>query len=125
MRVAGAFGDRFDHELAAVDALYRFGAQRPKARCVLHGDRTAAILLGAGAHEIRVRRDVEGPHCGLIPVGGAVQRVTTTGLTWNLSGQRLAFGELVSSSNLLQDDLVSIETSDPVLWTVEVCVRIT
>ena len=125
VRVAGAFGDRFDHELAAVDALYRFGAQRPKARCVLHGDSTAAILLGAGAHEIRVRRDVEGPHCGLIPVGGAVRRVTTTGLTWNLSGQRLAFGELVSSSNLLQDDLVSIETSDPVLWTVEVCVRIT
>ena len=67
-----------------------------------------------------MRRDVEGPHCGLIPVGGAVQRVTTTGLTWNLSGQRLAFGELVSSSNLLQDDVVSIETSDPVLWTVEV-----
>ena len=125
MRVAGAFGDRFDHELAAVDALYRFGAQRPRARCVLHGDRAAAMLLGAGAHEIRVRRDVEGPHCGLIPVGGAVRRVTTTGLTWNLSGQRLAFGELVSSSNLLQDDLVSIETSDPVLWTVEVCVRIT
>ena len=49
VRVAGAFGDRFDHELAAVDALYRFGAQRPKARCVLHGDSTAARQRTSGS----------------------------------------------------------------------------
>lgn len=120
VRVAGAFGGRFDHELAAVNALYGFAAARPGARCVLHGDRNAAALLGAGAHEIRVRRSVEGPHCGLLPVGGAVERVTTRGLAWNLAGQRLAFGGLVSSSNLLEDDVVCVETSAPVLWTVEV-----
>jgi len=124
VRVAGAFGTRFDHEMAAIQALYGFGAARPNARATLHGDHAAACLLSADLrHELLVRREFEGPHCGLLPIGGPCRRVTTTGLTWNLDGGRLAFGELISSSNLVPDGagdaVVTVETTEPLVWTVE------
>jgi thiamine pyrophosphokinase len=45
--------------------------------------------------------EVEGrnPTCGLLPIGGRVEAVTTTGLKWNLDHQALDFAGLVSSSN--------------------------
>ena len=61
VRAAGAFGDRFDHELAAVDALYRF-ERSAKGALRLARRRTAAMLLGAGRATRSARRDVEGPH---------------------------------------------------------------
>lgn len=44
-----------------------------------------------------------GPSIGLIPLFGPVDRVATSGLEWDLTGQRIAFGELVSTSNRLKD----------------------
>ena len=39
-------------------------------------------------------------------------------LKWDLDGQRpLEFGSLISSSNELVDERVTIETSAPLLWT--------
>ena len=77
-----------------------------------------ASLLPPGAHEIAVDASVEGPHCGLVPLGGPCASVTTRGLRWNLDAQPLAFGGLVSTSNLLVGDAVEVETSDPLVFTV-------
>lgn len=68
-------------------------------------------------------------YCGLLPIGGAVRKIWTRGLRWNLSGESLKFGGLVSTSNSLvpvessglglsvafEDVLVA--TSDDVVWT--------
>ena len=127
VRVVGAFGGRFDQEMAAFDALHKFAAaEGPHAAMVLYGDENAATLLPPGArHEITVRHDAEGPHCGLIPLGGPCRSVTTSGLEWDLDGETLAFGTLVSTSNLVAragaapTTVVAVEPSDPLVWTID------
>jgi thiamine pyrophosphokinase len=118
--VLGAFGGRFDHEVAALQVLYRHSATF--GRLLLVGNETLAELLLPGEHEIVPNKDVEhGGHCGLLPIGVPVASITTTGLRWNLSAHSLSFGErgLVSSSNIIDDNVIRVHTSDPVVWTTE------
>lgn len=75
------------------------------------------FLLAAGRHTITPVLGMEGPVCGLLPIGGPCV-VSTTGLKWNLSAQALAFGGLVSSSNVVVDPVVYVETSSPLVWTI-------
>lgn len=167
MVVLGAFGGRFDQEVAAVHALYAWrGAFH---RVVLVGGGNVAELLGAGSpaiapshhatmppcplidhlfllrllvallgvHDIWPVAGVEGPTCAVLPLGGPAQWVRTRGLEWDLHGQRLEMGLLVSSSNAIADTTtaadaaaaeegggggredgapVRVETSDPIVW---------
>lgn len=123
VRVVGAFGGRFDQVMASFAAAYKFAGRG--AELTLHADGNAATLLAPGArHEITLRRAFEGPHCGLIPIGGPCESVTTAGgLRWNLDRGRLAFGDLVSTSNLVDFDgqgaaTVDVETSHPLVFTI-------
>ena len=78
-------------------------------------------LLPAGRHEIQTAGFVsDTTNCGLIPLAGRTV-VTTTGLKWNLTGDSLAFGGLVSSSNGFDRsrDIVTVETDSPLLWTMD------
>eukprot|EP00580_Thalassiosira_gravida_P012365 CAMPEP_0201650564 /NCGR_PEP_ID=MMETSP0493-20130528/41438_1 /ASSEMBLY_ACC=CAM_ASM_000838 /TAXON_ID=420259 /ORGANISM="Thalassiosira gravida, Strain GMp14c1" /LENGTH=101 /DNA_ID=CAMNT_0048126705 /DNA_START=1 /DNA_END=306 /DNA_ORIENTATION=+ len=66
----------------------------------------------------------EGPTCGLIPIGGRCDDVRTTGLQWNLEGDvPLEFGGLVSSSNRVVEEVVTVKTSTPLLFTAEMIVE--
>ena len=72
-----------------------------------------------GANVIEPNRDVEGGTCGLVPIGGPCERVLTSGLRWDLDGSKpLEFGGLVSSSNEVRDDAMSVtvHNSSPLLW---------
>lgn len=108
--ILGAFGGRFDQEIASVHALYKWRAVFD--RVVLVGGGNVACLLSPGVHELYPVCG-EGPGCALLPVGGAVGRITTRGLQWDLAGQRLELGGLISSSNslVLMDDDVSAPAS--------------
>lgn len=57
--------------------------------------------------------------CGILPIGGAAT-VTTLGLRWNLRDAETRFGGLVSTSNHLAADEVVVETSECVVFTVEI-----
>jgi len=118
--ILGAFGGRFDHQVAALQALYCHTSTFH--RLLLVGDETFAELLLPGSHEIHPNEECEfGGHCGLLPIGCPVTCITTTGLRWDLQGSSLAFGEggLVSSSNIIDKKAISVVTSDPVVWTTE------
>ncbi|KAL3685814.1 hypothetical protein R1sor_003836 [Riccia sorocarpa] len=115
--VVGALGGRFDHVVAHINVLYK----HPKLRITLLSDESLLYLLPQGfSHEIQINSAVEGPHCGLIPFGKASESTTTTGLRWNLNGSAMAFGSMISTSNLLDGDVVTVASDCPLIWTVAV-----
>jgi len=133
--IYGAFGGRFDQEMASFQALFKW-AGFFNHKVFLYSDENCAFLLPAQAYvEIRLpsARDVEvdeeenqlligeGPTCGIIPLGGRCESVFTTGLKWNLDGTTaLEFGGLVSTSNRIVSSVVTFRSSHPVVFTAEV-----
>ena len=155
--VYGAFGGRFDQEMANVKALYRWSVPFGH-RTVLYGDEACAFLLPPGVRnvlrllptsaptptptrptgegkdeddepeggggksgETETKTGVgEGPTCGLLPVGGRCDSVVTTGLEWDLDGTiPLDFFGLVSTSNRIVGEEVTVVTSHPIVFTAE------
>ena len=82
MLVTGALGGRFDHEAANINVLYLFSDMRI---VLLSDDCLIRLLPRTHHHELYIESSVEGPHCGLFPVGAPSTSTTTTGLKWNLS----------------------------------------
>ncbi len=129
--IYGAFGGRFDQEMASFAALYKwanlFGGQ-----LYLYSDETCAFLIPANVDcEIRLpfyddchseeeEELGEGPTCGLIPLGCRCESLVTSGLKWDLDGSiPLEFGGLVSSSNRVMKDTVKVCSSHPIVFTAE------
>eukprot|EP00814_Leptocylindrus_danicus_P001701 CAMPEP_0116022026 /NCGR_PEP_ID=MMETSP0321-20121206/10742_1 /TAXON_ID=163516 /ORGANISM="Leptocylindrus danicus var. danicus, Strain B650" /LENGTH=305 /DNA_ID=CAMNT_0003493019 /DNA_START=527 /DNA_END=1444 /DNA_ORIENTATION=+ len=116
--VFGAFGGRFDQEMASINALYRWKGKFH--RLILYTEETSALLLPEGVeNRIRINKELEGPTCGLIPIGFRCESCTTTGLKWNLSNDILEFGGMVSSSNHVENEVVTVHASSPLIWTTE------
>jgi thiamine pyrophosphokinase len=126
--VFGAFGGRFDQQIASLHALYEYSEIFD--RMVLLGDGNCATLLIPDknnieetlTHTISLMSGIEGPGCSLLPVGNKCDNVTTTGLKWNLENQTVALGELISSSNCVANDtsLVTVQTTQPLLWCCQI-----
>lgn len=68
--VLGAMGGRLDHELAALSLLHAF----PGVCITLLGCDSAATLLQPGRHRLRLHAPLEGPVCGLVPLGAPALR---------------------------------------------------
>ena len=126
--VYGAFGGRFDQTMASIQALHKWSLKsvsETNDRCddlVLYTEETSArLLLPDVLNEIHVDRDREGPCCGLIPVGAKCDSVWSDGLEWNLNESMggMEFGGLVSTSNLILNDVVKVRCSQPLVWTTE------
>lgn len=132
--VFGAFGGRFDQEMASLQALYKWGSTFDN-QVFLYTDETMGFLIPAnvkveirlpyyGEDDATTTHDLEmgeGPTCGLIPLGGRVESITTSGLKWDLDGTMpLEFGGLVSTSNRMMQSIVTVESSHPVVFTAEV-----
>jgi thiamine pyrophosphokinase len=137
--IYGAFGGRFDQEMASFAALYKW-AKHFHWQMYLYGEETCAFLIPADkpceielAFHDEKKQDTasetiktetvlvgEGPTCGLVPLGCRCDSITTSGLKWDLDGTvPLEFGGLVSTSNRIMKEKVSISTSHPVIFTAE------
>lgn len=104
---AGFLGGRLDHTLATLNVLVRH-AGRP------------VVLVGAEDVAFVVRGDIrldlpEDTPLALLPLRGAT--VTTTGLRWNLSKQRMHPAGLISSSNKTESGPVRVRTDVPLILT--------
>jgi len=87
----------------------------------LIGSHSHVSLAPAGDTRVRLTPPLDGPTCGVIPVGTPPDRVSTTGLRWNLGPDiRLAYGSCVSSSNHAEQAEVGISTDRPVLFTASI-----
>lgn len=147
--IYGAFGGRFDQEMASFAALYKWAPQF-QWQVYLYSEETCAFLLpaerpceirmafwdGNEPHDFSPDSDGdasstdnnlssdlsvgEGPTCGLIPLSCRCESITTTGLKWDLDGTiPLEFGGLVSTSNRIMKSVVSTTASHPVIFTAE------
>ncbi|KAH9610298.1 hypothetical protein KSS87_023418 [Heliosperma pusillum] len=115
--VTGALGGRFDHEAGNINVLYRFSGVRIT---LLSDDCLIQILPKTHHHEIHIQSSVVGPHCGLIPIGMPSTSTTTSGLKWNLSDTEMKFGGLVSTSNLVTGEIVTVNSDSDLLWTISI-----
>ncbi|KAL7112714.1 hypothetical protein ACP275_04G019500 [Erythranthe tilingii] len=115
--VAGALGGRFDHEVGNINVLCRFSSMRI---ILLSDDCLIQLLPSSHHHEIHIQHNVEGPHCGLIPIGGPSTSNKTTGLEWNLSDTEMRFGGLVSTSNIVKGEIVTVQSDSDLLWTISI-----
>lgn len=113
--VAGALGGRFDHEMGNINTLYSFKTTRI---VLLSDDCLIQLLPNNRNHEIHIQSSVEGPHCGLIPIGATSKSSTTTGLQWNLDNKKMEFGGLVSTSNIVTGEIVTVQSDSDLLWTI-------
>ncbi|KAF9350135.1 hypothetical protein BGX26_011640 [Mortierella sp. AD094] len=77
----GGTGGRFDQSMSLVHHLYILNRER---HATLISDESIVVVLGAGKHEITCNLDIEGPTCGIIPVGSSEAILTTTGLKWDI-----------------------------------------
>ncbi|CAK8544334.1 unnamed protein product [Lathyrus sativus] len=115
--VAGALGGRFDHEIGNINVLCLFS----NTRIILLSDDCLIHLLPKNhLHKIFIQNSVEGPHCGLVPIGIPCGSSTTTGLEWDLDHTEMRFGDLISTSNILKEDIVTVQSDSDLLWTVSI-----
>lgn len=84
----------------------------------LFSDQNVTFLLAPGRNTVKTPRSLLGPCCGIIPVGGP-STISTEGFEWNLTNTETKFGGMVSTSNHTIDDVVKIETTEPIVFTIE------
>lgn len=117
---------RFDQIMACIHTLFLAKDFLPSIPLFLVHGNSLAFLLQPGKNEILLNKKMEGQPCGLIPIGCSAESVSTTGLKWNLTEGRLAFGDLVSTSNTYDFSVstsVTVQTDVPLLWTMEIMER--
>ncbi|RRT49008.1 hypothetical protein BHE74_00009234 [Ensete ventricosum] len=115
--VTGALGGRFDHEAGNINVLYKFSNIRI---VLLSDDCLIQLLPRTRCHEIHIQSSVVGPHCGLIPLGAPSASTTTTGLQWDLTNTRMSFGGLVSTSNIVREERITVRSDSDLLWTISI-----
>lgn len=110
--VAGT-GGRFDHEVSTIGLLCsaRWSAI----------DELEWVSSRGRAHVVRRRRRIHGDlgaTVSLIPVGGPVTGVTTSGLRWELAGAQLPAGSTRGVSNVMAAPVAEIEIEGGTLLVV-------
>ncbi|KAI8078839.1 thiamine pyrophosphokinase [Halteromyces radiatus] len=113
-----ALGGRFDQTIANINMLY-FMKDQIERKVILLSDENLTVLLDKGKHHIHCMNELEGPTCGIMPIG-APATMTTKGLKWNLDNHTCYFGGMVSTSNAIDSNLIEIETDSPLVWTIEI-----
>ena len=110
---------RIDQVLSNIHTLYT-ARELLTAPVFLLAAESLSFLLPAGRHKLHLPAELRRDWCSLVPVGAPAAAVTTTGLQWDLDGHRMAFGGLISTSNRAVAEVVTVQTSEPLLFSVAI-----
>lgn len=111
---------RIDQFFSALNTMYSTQMQFGESyRIVSIGEQSIMlVLLPNIKHTIQLPASHIKKHCGLIPVFSCpVESITTDGLVWDMDNHRMEFGKLISTCNIIKKDVVTVRSSDPVLFT--------
>jgi len=111
-------GGRLDQVMANMNTLYLARDHLSSVPLYLISSHSISFLLAPGNHKILLDYKTSA-HCGLIPLSGEAV-VTTTGLKWNLTGDKMKFGDLISTSNQVETNQVTVETDNFLFWTMDI-----
>lgn len=113
--IFGAFGGRFDHEMAHINRCFVYESVFKSIFLLSH--QTATVLLNTGEHLIILDKNQANEKIGLIPIGEP-SIITTKGLKWDVTDCKTKFGGNISTSNEIKKDceVVKIKTSSSILW---------
>jgi thiamine pyrophosphokinase len=119
--IVGGLGGRADQAFSQLHQLYATN-EALSTRCgdlYLVTPESILFLLAKGLNSIKcpVGPKLLTKYVGIIPIGGP-SILTTRGLEWDVTSWITDFGTQVSTSNHIVKDIVEIETSERVLFTV-------
>lgn len=127
MIVLGNFNGRLDHSMAMIHVLIMW--ESIFSNLLVISPECITFLLHAGLNKIHINTQYEGRTCGLIPfciillnvllfIIVPCDSITTTGLKWDMTNWKTSFNTIISSCNILSSDLVTVEVSNPIIWTI-------
>jgi thiamine pyrophosphokinase len=113
--ILGALGGRLDHTLANLLLLALPALEGVSVR-IVDGDQRAQLVRSGEAANLE---GTPGDLVSLLPLGGEVHGVTTTGLAWALQGDTLRFGFTRGVSNKMTAPTAQIRVQSGYLLVVQ------
>jgi thiamine pyrophosphokinase len=111
--IVGTLGaQRLDQLMAVINTCFSI------RHVVIIGEECLTLFMKAGENSmIFPEWLLDNNRCGLIPMFCPVDAIMTSGLRWELRDQASKFGSLVSSSNEVVNESLTVHTSHPLLFT--------
>ncbi|KAI4251404.1 MAG: hypothetical protein L6R42_008403, partial [Xanthoria sp. 1 TBL-2021] len=120
--IIGGIGGRFDQGFSQLHHLYTATKESmlPNGQIFLVNAQSICFLLEKGMNKITtpVGPGLFAENVGIIPVARP-SVITTKGLEWDVSDWYTEFGGQISTSNHIRSNKIEIETSERVLFTIE------
>ncbi|KAL8749180.1 MAG: hypothetical protein Q9199_007846 [Rusavskia elegans] len=120
--IIGGIGGRFDQGFSQLHHLYTASKESwlPNGQIFLANSQSICFLLGKGMNKITtpVGPGLFAENVGIIPIARP-SVITTKGLEWDVSDWYTEFGGQMSTSNHIRSNTIEIETSERVLFTIE------
>ncbi|KAL2038004.1 hypothetical protein N7G274_009224 [Stereocaulon virgatum] len=121
--VFGGLGGRADQAFSQIHHLYAEVRQDPKPSAgdlYLITEESIVFLLEKGLNKIYAPVAAESftENVGIIPIGKP-SVISTRGLEWDVTNWPTEFGTHISTSNHVKADVVEVETTERVLFTLE------
>ena len=127
--VFGGLGGRADQAFSQLHHLYVYAHEDPtvsKGDLYLITPESVVFLLEKGLNKIHTPLDTGffRENVGIIPVAKP-SVITTRGLEWDVTNWPTEFGTQISTSNHIKSDVIEIETTERVLFTLELDLSVT
>ncbi|PVH76771.1 thiamine pyrophosphokinase [Cadophora sp. DSE1049] len=122
--VIGGLGGRVDQGMATLSHLYTFqpDPRYGSGRMYLLSSESITFVLKTGTHKIQAKEGFDGiklgKHVGIIPLKEPAV-ISTEGLEWDVQKWETEVGGQMSTSNHVKEELVIVETSKDVLFTID------
>jgi thiamine pyrophosphokinase len=118
----GGLGGRVDQGISVLHHLYMFQKSYDSGKMFLLSSEGITFVLKSGKHKIKAQASFQGvtlgENVGIIPFKEP-SVITTKGLEWDVTNWGTEFGGLISTSNHVKAEWVSIETTKDVLFTID------